>query len=794
MRASGYAPDVGDVVGLSHDGYPLVHFGDGPMEVHHDGLTGDQIKQYEKFGGRRHLAEGGETSDSDAGQAAADTAAEDAASPALNDPAPGEDVGVEAAGPMPSEDTVKQQMADQTADAAALEPLATQGDGQIAVHPDLASAPGETVTPHVEAPEAVPLTPQSRVVQPAEDKALEDYEEADRAPEQEKTEENEGRRQSASQRRMAALPKLSTNTPVSNGPLSYGRATPADQALREWTAQHAPAGSHFAEEQDLMKPLPPPAQIPIDKTEPITKERILSSPGLLDTFAQKAHLTPDAARRLLSEPPGQDHSINGGPALSEAQTANQLHRQAGTDVNGVIDEMGADQAAMSAHPDQQATPRSMQNAITPPSLQPPAFQFPGPSAGYGEAMRKYHAGAQAQGTAAGELGTAESKIAHDNAERYARLQEQQQTDRQNFIDGHQQYMQQYEQALDQLSSTRVDRGKFWKDLGVGGSILTGLGAIAGMFSYMPNARNPALDLVDKNIDRSIEEQKANIGNQQWVANGRKNLVEEMNNKFHDLNTSTETARAIMLQKGLEQLKEQEGLFAGPLEKARLKQAEAVFQQKLEDSKSRASVSAASLYMQQKQFEQLQKNTEVLQSLVGQTGQSGGSVSPMLRGLLRTGSITPGGAKMDVVEGVPELGQNTSLMDADEADKVQKATATFRDQHRMIKKAMADRKNASLGHLPFPGTADRKELDSTPDRLAESIAKGAVSSRNMEHYKDYMGNIFSSADQPKLGFTANDDAIRKLHKELYDDYLTDLQEITHRSDIADQYKIWQKMLE
>jgi hypothetical protein len=68
-----------------------------------------------------------------------------------------------------------------------------------------------------------------------------------------------------------------------------------------------------------------------------------------------------------------------------------------------------------------------------------------------------------------------------------------------------------------LKDNPIDSGRLWKNTSTGNKIIAAIGiALSGMGSGLTGQKNLALDVIDKNIDRDIAEQKAELGKKETL--------------------------------------------------------------------------------------------------------------------------------------------------------------------------------------------------------------------------------------------------------------------------------------
>jgi len=109
--------------------------------------------------------------------------------------------------------------------------------------------------------------------------------------------------------------------------------------------------------------------------------------------------------------------------------------------------------------------------------------------------------------------------------------------------------QAYQNAIERVSSARLDPSRWFRDQGAGGTIAAtlavGLGALGQAFSG--GDRNLALEEINQAIDRDIEAQGADIESGRAAADLQGNMLGIMRSEYGDRDAAREAARAAMLR-------------------------------------------------------------------------------------------------------------------------------------------------------------------------------------------------------------------------------------------------------
>jgi hypothetical protein len=159
------------------------------------------------------------------------------------------------------------------------------------------------------------------------------------------------------------------------------------------------------------------------------------------------------------------------------------------------------------------------------------------------------AGAQKAAAEAGYLHTMQQEMQRQQVQEAQREQE-----RQNEVNGQ---MAKLNQMSDELKTAKIDPHHFWADKGTGSKIMAavaiGLGAIGGAMTGKGD--NPALEIINKAIDRDIDAQRANLSQKNANYQTQAGLYSMMRQKFSDDRAASLAARTLYLQQAELNVKE-----------------------------------------------------------------------------------------------------------------------------------------------------------------------------------------------------------------------------------------------
>lgn len=241
-----------------------------------------------------------------------------------------------------------------------------------------------------------------------------------------------------------------------------------------------------------------------------------------------------------------------------ADTANMLANRG---------EQAPDQALMyAAQPQQQPTnliDQPIQPAVQAPQIQPAAQQSM-PDI-YGEMYKQYEQGYGKKQQGLEKQAEAEQEVAKQTIP----ILEQKAQQTQNVLDmfnAHKnQIMQERQNIINDMQQNHINPNQFWEDRSTVGKIGSILGLVmGGIGSGLTGQENPALKLINAQIDRNIEAQKINMQNKSSVLNHYRDML-------GDEAAAANMARLVMTDQVDNQIKMLAAKTADPQIKARLLQ-------------------------------------------------------------------------------------------------------------------------------------------------------------------------------------------------------------------------------
>jgi len=169
------------------------------------------------------------------------------------------------------------------------------------------------------------------------------------------------------------------------------------------------------------------------------------------------------------------------------------------------------------------------------------------------------AGQRAEAKALGALGKQEAAVLEKQAQDIQALQ-------QNYEEQRKAVSQEIDAVVADYRNGEIDPNRVWGNKNTGQRIGTAIGLLlGGLGAGLAGGENQALAMLNKEIDRDIDAQKANMDK-------NKGLISILNQKLGNVDAATNMARAIALEGAASQLKMAEARAKDPIAKARAQQA------------------------------------------------------------------------------------------------------------------------------------------------------------------------------------------------------------------------------
>jgi hypothetical protein len=186
--------------------------------------------------------------------------------------------------------------------------------------------------------------------------------------------------------------------------------------------------------------------------------------------------------------------------------------------------------------------------------------------GYGAYMKTAMGGLGEMKQGLQQQYSAESNLAKQQAEAIEKSQAQQQELSNEFQKKHAELSNEMQSAYEDLKAGHIDPQAYWHDMSTPGKISTIIGLIAGgMAGGVMHQENPAMKVMNEQIDRNIMGQKLNMEN-------KHNVFNAMKAKFGNEMDATNAMRLMYATNVDNELKLAAAKTADPAAKARLLQA------------------------------------------------------------------------------------------------------------------------------------------------------------------------------------------------------------------------------
>jgi hypothetical protein len=479
-----------------------------------------------------------------------------------------------------------------------------------------------------------------------------------------------------------------------------------------------------------------------------------------DSSASPASSPGDQASGILAPPPPAKPWVEGSPDLDNA-TSEELDNAA----------KGA-QAASDAG--EQQTMEMPEQTVTAPTQAPAAPQAPGPTPpaapdALSGLSSQLSGAANAIGSATqGEAVAAMEKAAAQGAQGHlqAALGRQAVSDMQGAYDQFQkdqaagvaqasQLMQNYRDSMQRLSQTRINPNQYWSTMNAGQKFGSMLGVLISGFSGNPND-NMAMDVIQKNISRDIEAQKANYGIQKDVADSNRSLFDENMGVFREQQSAAVASQAMLWKQAAQRLESAAAQAQAPIDAAngmmlanqayqRGAALEAGIQGTLVDNQTKSAELGLKI-----------RQANIMQSFLGGAGGMGAAQKNPEQYNVMAGAFN---APMRAVTKIPSFAPPEFLgrtMTPDTAKKVSDAAPQYDEIHRSIQSLidLRNQKNAILPEmLPLWNTKNRNLAEAAESRAETALASlksQGISSRNEDHFHKTLG------DAGSMSFTGSTD--------------------------------------
>lgn len=173
---------------------------------------------------------------------------------------------------------------------------------------------------------------------------------------------------------------------------------------------------------------------------------------------------------------------------------------------------------------------------------------------YNQGVQEKQAGINAEATAIGNEGNAQAEALRRNIEVQHEAQQQ-------FQNHYQALDNERKNFIDDINNNQIDPNHYMNSLGVGGRISSAIGLIlGGMGGGIMHQANPALQVINQQIDRDIKAQEANLG-------AKQSLLHNNLQQFGNMRDATDMTRVMQMDIVSNQLKQAAATAQSPLAKA-----------------------------------------------------------------------------------------------------------------------------------------------------------------------------------------------------------------------------------
>lgn len=195
--------------------------------------------------------------------------------------------------------------------------------------------------------------------------------------------------------------------------------------------------------------------------------------------------------------------------------------------------------------------------LTPPPQQPQVNLQPS-MAPINQAVQEQEQGIQQQARAESDLGKREADLAAKQADQSQQLMQSYQ---QNFN----QLTQERQAIMHDIQQNHIDPNRYMKNMSTSGQVSTAIGLLlSGMGSGMTGQPNAAMQVLQQNIDRDVEAQKADIGQ-------KDSLLRATMQQFGNLHDATSMMRIVTTDAYANKVAQAAAMSKDPMAQARAQQ-------------------------------------------------------------------------------------------------------------------------------------------------------------------------------------------------------------------------------
>lgn len=174
-----------------------------------------------------------------------------------------------------------------------------------------------------------------------------------------------------------------------------------------------------------------------------------------------------------------------------------------------------------------------------------------------QAAQEQEQGIKQQATAEGQLGQKEASLAGQQADAATQLAK-------SYQDNVQQLTQERQSIMNDIAAKHIDPSRYMKNLSTGAQVGTAIGLILGGIGG-GGTHNLVMDALQKNIDRDVEAQKAEVGQ-------KENLLHATMQQFGNLHDAVNMTKVITTDAYINKIQQAAAQSKDPMAQARAQQA------------------------------------------------------------------------------------------------------------------------------------------------------------------------------------------------------------------------------
>lgn len=249
-----------------------------------------------------------------------------------------------------------------------------------------------------------------------------------------------------------------------------------------------------------------------------------------------------------------------------------------------VDTLPATKAESSAIPTQAAPsvaqPTAPKAAVVPQEQQvrAPAQQEQQAASPYDTAYQNYLKGFGLESAGIQKEAEAKAQLGQTIAKAYEEERKHLEAEKQRFEQNYNELKQQNEKLFQDVKDSKIDPNNYWNSMTTGGKITAAISLVLGGLAggLQRTGQNAALDVIQKNIDRDIDAQKANL-------NKKDSLLKRNFEQIGDLRAAEALTRSQLMSITAAQVEKAKGMASTPAAQGAAAQLQGQLMEKMAQS-------------------------------------------------------------------------------------------------------------------------------------------------------------------------------------------------------------------